>query len=172
MDTCRLRIKIGPYEMEAEGPRDFVETHYGSFSERIPKTTQLVPVNPPGHRTEVPGADDGARFTPLFHLEPNGTKLSLTVKPAGESAELDGLLLVLLGHKETRGIDTVSADELLFGLKQSGYPIDRTDRIAAKAEADGFLTKTGVRRGTRYRLTVPGLSRAKATAEGLIENLA
>ncbi len=46
MDTCRLRVKIGPYEMEAEGPREFVEKHYGSFSERIPQTNQIVPVQP------------------------------------------------------------------------------------------------------------------------------
>ena len=172
METCRLRVKIGPYEMEAEGPRDFVEKHYGSFSERIPQNTQLATAP-----TAIPTAGAAGEpasespLTPIFHQESNGRMLILTAKPSGDAAELDGVLLLLLGHKELRGVELVSADELLYGLKQSGFAVDRTDRIAARAEEQGLLTKTGIRRGTRYRLTIPGVTRAKRAAQELLEQV-
>lgn len=174
MDTCRLRVKIGPYEMEAEGPRDFVEKHYGSFSERIPTTNALatVPAAPSGATGIAPEFAAESPLAPIFHQDPNGRMLSLTARPSGDSSELDGLLLILLGHKEIRGEELVSSDELLFGLKQSGYTIERADRVAIRGESQGLLTRTGVRRGTRYRLTVPGIARAKKTAEELLEQVA
>ncbi len=171
MDTCRLRVKIGPYEMEAEGPRDFVEKHYGSFSERIPQTTQLAPVSAAASGTPGGESPSESPLAPIFHQESNGRMLSLTAKPSGDDTELDGVLLLLLGHKELRGMELVSSDELLYGLKQSGYTVDRADRIAIRAEDQGLLTRTGVRRGTRYRLTVPGLARARRVAEGVLEQV-
>jgi hypothetical protein len=172
MDTCRLRVKIGPYEMEAEGPRDFVEKHYGSFSERIPQSTQLATV-PAVIPSVAPMAEVGSEspLASIFHQESNGRLLSLTARPSGDAAELDGVLLILLGHKELRGVDLVSADELLYGLKQSGYAIERTDRIADRAVGQGLMTRTGIRRGTKYRLTVPGIARAKKTAQELLEQV-
>src|SRR5208282_1857734 len=131
METCRLRVKIGPYEMEAEGPRDFVEKHYSSFSERIPQTTQLATV-PAAATGMVPqsGELSESPLAAIFHQESNGRMLSLTAKPSGDTSELDGVLLLLLGHKELRGMELVSSDELLYGLKQSGYAVERADRIA------------------------------------------
>jgi len=173
MDQCRLRIKIGPYEMEAEGPRDFVEKHYGSFSEQIPQQTQLA-VRPQTGTTDTASTIEAPSESPLvaiFHQESNGRMLSLTAKPSGDSSEVDGLLLLLLGHKEIRGVDLVSSDELLYGLKQSGYNLERADRIAIRAQDQGFLTRTGIRRGTRYRLTVPGGARAKQIAQELLEQV-
>jgi hypothetical protein len=174
MDTCRLRVKIGPYEMEAEGPRDFVEKHYGSFSERIPQQgTQLATVPIAANPVATPGAEvlTESTLAPIFHQESNGRMLILTAKPSGDSSEVDAVLLLLLGHKEIRGVDLVSSDELLYGLKQSGYPVERADRIAARAREQGFLIPTGVRRGTRYRLTVPGTTRAKRVAQELLEQV-
>lgn len=169
MDTCRLRVKIGPYEMEAEGPRDFVEKHYGSFSERIPQNTQLAPrpesptnalrpVNTEGAATESPLAS-------IFHQDNNGRLLSLVGRPSGENRELDAALLILLGHKELRSVDDVSADDLLYGLKQTGYTIDRADRVMVRGENQGLVRRSGIRRGTKYRLTVPGIAKAKAVGQ-------
>jgi hypothetical protein len=163
MDTCRLRVKIGPYEMEAEGPRDFVEKHYGSFAERIPQNTQLAAV--PKTPTAAEDAPQNA-YASIYRVE--GKFVTLTAKPSGDDQELDGLLLVLLGYKEMQGTDTVSADELLYGMKQSGFGLDRTDRLAARAEGHNLITKTGVRRGTRYRLTNPGAERAKTVADNTV----
>ncbi|MGB7754295.1 MAG: hypothetical protein WCF88_22270 [Candidatus Acidiferrales bacterium] len=172
MDTCRLRVKIGPYEMEAEGPRDFVEKHYGSFSERIPVNTQLatMPESPSAVGPTGLASLEDSPYTAIFRAE--GKFVTLTARPSGKDAELEGMLLILLGNKELSGTDLVSADGLLYGLKQSGFAIDRTDRLAARAEEQGLITKTGIRRGTRYRLTNPGTERAKAIAGGLMLNLA
>lgn len=163
MDTCRLRVKIGPYEMEAEGPREFVEKHYGSFAERIPQNTQLAPVPKTTTRVDDPPPNP---YASIFRTE--GKFVTLTAKPSGDDQELAGLLLVLLGYKEMQDADTVSADELLYGMKQSGFGLDRTDRLAARAEGQNLITKTGVRRGTRYRLTNPGAERAKAIADNTV----
>jgi hypothetical protein len=172
MDTCRLRIKIGPYEMEAEGPRDFVEKHYSSFSEKIPQSNQLAtlpaPQSPTGP-TGLPSLEESA-FAPIFR--PEGKFVTLTARPPGKDQDLDGMLLVLLGYKEIRGADLVSADELLYGMKQSGFGLDRTDRLAARANDQNLITKTGVRRGTRYRLTNPGIERARAVGRDLLLTVA
>jgi len=174
MDTCRLRVKIGPYEMEAEGPRDFVEKHYGSFSEKIPQSTQLAPrPESPANPLSPPNANKVTAESPLasiFHQEDTGRLLSLVGRPSGENRELDAALLILFGHKELKGLDDVSADELLFGLKQTGYNIDRADRVMVRGENQGLVRRSGIRRGTKYRLTVPGIARAKAVGQE-IQNL-
>ena len=172
MDTCRLRVKIGPYEMEAEGPRDFVEKHYGSFSERIPQAGQLATVpeaQSPTGPTGLPSLEESP-FAAIFRAE--GKFVTLTARPSGKEQDLDGMLLILLGHKEMKGIDLVSADELLYGLRRSGFGIDRADRLASRAEEQKLITKVGVRRGTRYRLTIPGAERAKSIAGDLLITVA
>jgi hypothetical protein len=165
METCRLRVKIGPYEMEAEGPREFVEKHYGSFSDRIPQTNQLatLPQSAPQGDTALQVDSD---FASIFRVDGKG--VTLTAKPAGEDRELSGFLLILFGYKELKGAEQVSSDDVLYGLKQSGFGIDRADRLAIRAEGQALITKTGIRRGTRYRLTNPGLERAKKLAQDLI----
>jgi hypothetical protein len=171
MDTCRLRVKIGPYEMEAEGPRDFVEKHYGSFSERIPQTgQQIVPVHQ-NQQATAPNEGLGvgsldSEFRDIYKVD--GKIVTLTSKPTGTDSEFDGLLLILFGQREMRGNDLVSADELLNGMKQSGFTVDRTDRLAGRAEAAGLITRAGVRRGTKYRLTNPGVDRAAKAAQQLL----
>jgi hypothetical protein len=169
MAECRLRVKIGPYEMEAEGPRDFVEKHYGSFSERIPANNELVPV--PGREAPIPGPkiSGDSPYGSIFHVE--GDMVSLTARPSGENTELHGALLILFGHKELNGSDLVSADQLLYGLKQSGFAVERADRVIARGVEQGLVTKSGVRRGTRYRLTNAGAIRAKQVAVEVLETV-
>jgi len=173
MAECRLRVKIGPYEMEAEGPRDFVEKHYGSFSERIPTNsqTQLVPVSGREASPAPASASGESSFARIFHTD-NGGMLSLTARPSGENAELDAALLVLFGYKELAGADLVSADQLVHGLRQSGFAVERADRIMTFGVNQGLATKSGVRRGTRYRLTNQGALRARSVGQALLETLA
>jgi hypothetical protein len=163
MDTCRLRVKIGPYEMEAEGPRDFVEQHYSSFSERIPQSSQLavVPKAAAGATEESEPATE-SEYSSIFKVE--GRYVIITAPPTGDERELEGFLLVLLGHKEMRGEDLVSADVLLYGMRQSGINIERADRLADRAQGQNLINRTGVRRGTQYRLTSIGIQRARVIA--------
>jgi hypothetical protein len=69
-----------------------------------------------------------------------------------------------------RNVDSVSTDDLLAGMKQSGFTVDRLDRIVKGIDA--LVIRTGVKRGTKYRLTNPGLVRAKAIAERLLKTVA
>jgi hypothetical protein len=156
--------------MEAEGPRDFVEKHYGSFSERIPQTTTQLATIPESPASAAIAAPIDSTYADIFRVQ--GKFVTLTAPTAGKDAELDGMLLILLGHKELRNKELVSADELLYGMKQSGFAIERTDRLAGQAKELGYLTKTGIRRGTEYRLTNPGFVRAKAVADRQLANVA
>lgn len=165
MDTCRLRVKIGPYEMEAEGPREFVEKHYGSFSDRIPQTNQLATLPQPATQVDTPSQQD-SNFAPIFRVDGKG--VTLTARPRGEDQDLNGFLLILFGYKELKGTEFVTADEVLYGMKQSGFGIERADRLASRAYTQNLITKDGVRRGTRYRLTNPGIERAKALGEEIL----
>jgi hypothetical protein len=165
METCRLRVKIGPYEMEAEGPREFVEKHYGSFSDRIPKTNQLATLPQAGPQTETSAGVD-SDFASIFRVDAKG--VTLTARPKGDDQDLNGFLLTLFGYKELKGTDQVSADEVLYGMKQSGYGIERADRVALRAVEKNLIVRTGIRRGTRYRLTNPGIEAAKTLAKELI----
>lgn len=110
-------------------------------------------------------------LAPIFQQDGKGKLLSLTAKPSGDATELDAVLLLLLGHKELRGADLVSADELLYGLRQSGYSVDRADRIVDRGESQGFVHRSGVRRGTRYRITNQGVTKAKVVAQELLNQV-
>jgi len=43
MDICRLRLKLGPYEFEAEGPQDYVEKQREIFLDRVDASRNSAP---------------------------------------------------------------------------------------------------------------------------------
>ena len=77
-------------------------------------------------------------------------------------------LLVMFGQKTSRNNDTVTASELRDGLEHSGYRFARVDRLMQPLCDEGLVIKIGTRKGTRYRLTNPGLARATSEAEKAI----
>jgi hypothetical protein len=77
----------------------------------------------------------------------------------------------MLGQKDLRANVTVTGQEIGDGLAQSGREVPRVDRIMDQALRDSQVLKTGVKRGTRYRLTNLGLSKALAIASELIASL-
>ena len=101
-------------------------------------------------------------------LHVSGRVVSLTALP--KSTE-DAALLIMLGHKDLRNNVSVTGQEIGDGLAQSGRPVPRVDRIMDKALTEAFVLKTGVKRGTRYRLTNQGLLKALNVAKGLVDSL-
>jgi len=83
----------------------------------------------------------------------------------------DAALLIMLGQKDLRNNVSVTGQEIGDGLDQSGLPVPRVDRVMDKALEEAFVLKTGIKRGTRYRLTNQGLSKALNIAKDLIASL-
>jgi hypothetical protein len=173
MAEYKIRVKVGANEFDAEGPKEFVEDLFKKFEALVAgKTTPALPVMKTGAATEtnLSHSVDMLTESPLakaFNLE--GNRISLIGRFDGEDRELDAALLVLLGHKELKGVDAVSADELLYGLQQTGYTVERADRLMKRGKSRGLLNFHGIRRGTKYRLTVPGITKARELGKELLD---
>lgn len=169
MADYKIRVKVGANEFDAEGPKEFVEELFRRFEALVNSKASLFPVTPSKTEADKTHSVDAfveSPFAAAFHQE--GNRISLVGRFDGEERELDAALLILFGYKELRNADTVSADELLYGLKQTGYSVERADRLMKRGHASGLLNFSGVRRGTRYRLTVPGIAKAKELGKELL----
>ena len=172
MSEYKLRVKIGINEFDAEGPKEFCEELFKRFEVLVNAKIPMIPAVPGTPHADFSHSGNmliESQFAKAFHLE--GDRISLIGRFEGDDRELDAALLILLGHKEINGADSVTADELIYGLKQTGYTIDRADRLMRRGQSRGLLNFSGVRRGTKYRLTVPGITRAKELAKELLDLL-
>jgi hypothetical protein len=164
MGEYRLKIKIGAHEFEAEGPADAVAKQFKDFKELI---ASLPETSAPAIPNGIPPASVAVNSLPapvsaldkIFKAE--GRVVSLTALPATVA---DAALLLLLGQREYRKNEASTSSEISDGLSQSGYTPGRIDRIMEDFVGDGWVIKTGVRRGTRYRLTNQGLLKAQKLA--------
>ncbi len=172
MDTTRIKVKIGDNEFEAEGPVETVVAQFDAFKSILSSTgiqkkpsNNGVPVDPVEKQAEIKEPPH-VPIEKILHVA--GRVVSLTALPA---STLDAALLLLLGHKDMRNNVSVTGQEIGDGLAQSGRPVPRVDRIMERAIADAHVLKTGIKRGSRYRLTNQGLLKALAIANDLIANL-
>jgi hypothetical protein len=183
MDVYKLRVKLGADEFEAEGSQDYVETQRDFFISRIDKAGAHI-----DHK-EKPAADTKkGEHSPTGKVDSkppvnnlpvsleamgkivhqNENLITLTAMPGGDNAEGDALLLLLLGHKVLRNEDLILAGDLVAGMKQSGFSsVDRMDRVVLKV-GSSFVSSVGNRKGKKYRLLNPGVTKAKELAEKLI----
>ena len=163
--SSRLKIKIGDHEFEAEGPAEAVQAQFDAFKELIAQAPErkglesverLQPVPVPKYTSQL-------RLDSIMKTE--GRVVSLTAR-----ANLleDAILLIILGQKTFRSIDGVTGSEIVDGLKVSGQPADRIDRVITKLSDDGHVIITGVRRAKRYRLTNQGSAKAQEIAKAMI----
>lgn len=160
----RLKIKIGNHEFEAEGPTETVQAQFSVFKELIAQAPELnglesVEQQPP----PVPKNNSQLRLDSIMKTE--GRVVSLTARA---TLLEDAILLIILGQKTFRSIDGVTGSEIVDGLKVSGQPPDRIDRVITKLSDDGHVIITGVRRAKRYRLTNQGSAKAQEIAKAMI----
>lgn len=163
MDKYRLKIKIGEHEFEAEGPVEEVRSQFQSFKDIIANTPrQIDTAEKSTNRGEVRVASPGDRNAQLDKIcRVDGRVVSLTVKPESEAT---AAILVMLGQKNYRDNETVTASQIKDGLEQSGYRPGRVDRIMQPLVDEGSVIRIGQRKGTRYRFTNQGLAKARITA--------
>lgn len=172
MDSTRIKVKIGNNEFEAEGPVETVHAQFEVFKQLLssaPTVSQLAangnPVNPVEKQPQ-PVEPPHIAIEKVLHAA--GRIVSLTALPA---SPVDAALLIMLGHKDLRNHVSVTGQEIGDGLAQSGRPVPRVDRVMDKAIEDAYVLKTGIKRGTRYRLTNQGVLKALAIATDLLATL-
>jgi hypothetical protein len=172
METTRIKVKIGDHEFEAEGPTEIVTRQFEAFKEMISTDSRII-AGPGSGKTAITlqameklASAAHVPIEKVMHV--SGRVISLTALP--QSIE-DAALLIMLGQKDLRNNLTVTGQEIGDGLAQSGRPVPRVDRIMEKAIHEAFVLKTGIKRGTRYRLTNQGLSKALNVSKELIESL-
>jgi hypothetical protein len=165
MEPYRLKIKIGEHEFEAEGPAEVVQAQFVAFKEMI--NSVPAPAQPTtGRPAEEKTVPNQTPHLPLERiLKAEGRVVSLTAKC--ETVD-EAVLLILLGQKEMRSNQEVTGSEIMDGLTQSGYRLNRVDHLLNKLETDGNTITMGIHRGRRYRLSNTGLTRAVAVAKEVI----
>jgi hypothetical protein len=192
MDLFKLRLKIGVNEFEAEGSEEYIKSERQIFLGSITAEEnqddgadlkeELGKVPPASGNSggltagDASGAPAPSLPIPLADMSRLATQdksdkdlIVLTALPQdAETQKQDALLLLLLAHKLIRGVDNVKSTDALNGMKQSGLPVD----LAAVADKMPTLVlKTGVRKGTKYRLSTPGVQKATSVATALLSHV-
>lgn len=186
MDKLKLRVKASDYELEAEGSRDFLNEQYEAFKQLLEGVTQNSvlsgsrqkvgfssardsEVSPLlDERTVVPGQSQAESFRKLLVWDDRTDRVTSRVLPDGPMKEADTVLLLLLGYRELQGLNQISALLLNQGLKAAGFDEVRLDRIMAPYQKARLVLRSGVGKGSRYRLTTRGVKKA----QDLIQTLA
>jgi hypothetical protein len=181
MEPFRLKLKVGQHEFEAEGDQESVERQLAVWRELIASPSSAIPVapSPPPITPPLPPSGEAALPIPPA-VEPRRTEydrlfqhdarvVSLTAMPNGQRIA-DSALLILLGQKIYNNADLVTGQQITDGLAQSGITVERMDRSWGE-HLDVNVLRSGQRRGVKYRLTNPGLAKAKEIANELLSTL-
>jgi len=185
MDKLRLRVKASDYELEAEGSRDFLNEQYEAFKQLLgdmtqksvvsgsrgkmdfpsPRDSRLAPL--PGEKAGIPPNPQGKSFQKLLVWNDRTQRVTSTVLPDGPTRIADTVLLLLLGYRELRGISHASALDLKQGLRSAGFDDFRLDREMAPYLKARLVLRSGVGKGSRYRLTTRGVKQAQELVQTL-----
>ncbi len=172
MEQFRIRLKVGSHEFEAEGDQESVERQLAAWRELISSPSTLAsppPLDTSGAGAPAPnGPSERAQFDKIFRFE--GGLVSLSVPPGGEHRESDAALLLLLGQRIYNGDELVTGSPILAGMARSGLSVPRIDRVFSEMEQ--YVIRVGSHRAVRYRLTNPGLERAREVAFALAKTVA
>lgn len=181
----KLRVKASDYELEAEGSRDFVHEQYEAFKQLLgdvtknhalhgsqdkvdfssPRDSRVPPL--PGEKTAVPETSQAKSFQKLLVWNDRTQRVKSTVLPDGPTRIADTVLLLLLGYRELRGLSQISALLLNQGLRSAGFDDYRLDREIAPYLKARLVLRSGVGKGSRYRLTTRGVKRAQELVQSL-----
>jgi hypothetical protein len=182
MEPYKLRIKIGPHEFEAEGPKDAVVEQFEAWTAIITSPESLRhPVSPTTPDTTPPGfegplSSEVGPFSPadllkIFNIDDKRKLVTLRHLPIGEDRHREAVLLTLYGFLRCGNTDEVMVTKLKSALEAAGSAPDRIDRVAEPYRQDGLLVKGGSGKGGKYRLTNTGKSRAEELIRRQLEHL-
>ena len=178
-NNFRLKIKVGPYEFDAEGPHDVVQAQFQAFQELIAKSPQPISVTlapePNGtgpSEPSEPSRDSEQMVESNLNriMKVEGRIVSLTARP---QAIEDSALLLIYGQRMLRNNEAPTGSEVIDGAIATGrLDLGRTDRLFEKLARQGEVIMIGERRGKRYRLTNSGMAKARQIAAELIATVA
>jgi hypothetical protein len=170
MEPYRLKLKVGEHEFEAEGSEEAVQRQFEMWKDLIataPRQKDATPVNDPNQEKNLENTDLPRALEKIMRAD--GRIVSLTAPPelAPEAA-----LLILLGQRQLRSNEAVTGNEMMEGMQQSGFRLARVDRILENLATDGSIIRSGAHRGTRYRLSNIGFTRAQGIARSVLGRIA
>lgn len=177
MDTYKLRIKVGPHEFEAEGPKDEVTAQFEAWKELIKSFPETSRANNQtlskvaGVATEVRTPEGFTATWDIFNIDDKRKLVTLRVHPTGEQKFADAALLILYGYRQANQQEEVLVTKLKESMEVSGLRPGRVDRTVAPHINAGFLMKAGLGKGGKYRLTNTGFAKADEMAKILFEKL-
>jgi hypothetical protein len=178
MDNYRLKVKLGDFEFDAEGPHDVVQTQFLAFQEMVAKLPTApsavnvsTPVNAPtptGANTDTTPPKNDTSVDSLLSkiMKVENRVVSLTAAPPNVD---DAALLLLYGQRMMRDNETATGSEIVDGLMATGgLDIGRSERLFERIARNGDLIMIGERRGKKYRLTNAGVNKARQIAANMI----
>ncbi len=189
MEAFKLETTIAGHEFRGEGPQEVVQAQFQAWLDVVKAITAAAPAavavaptpavepsNGNGAGTRAPvvaGMDDEQLRTAFSEDVRNGRKLvTLRFAPQGENRAQTAMILLLFGFKQLAAIDEVPVMMLKDALEQSGFRIDRVDRIAYLPVRQGLVLKGGKKGpGGSYRLTNQGFTRAAADLRQMLEQM-
>lgn len=191
MESFRLKLKVGQHEFEAEGDQETVAAQLAIWKELIAGPSGQTPIAPTLPSATANGPAMVAPITtestpaaatssangdiPRVDLDKlfqqDGRLVYLTALPTGERRIADAAMLLLLGQRVYNSTDLVTGSQILDGLERSGLgTFERADgTLGDYVEPQKYVIRSGVRRGVKYRLTPPGLAKAKEIAKELLK---
>jgi len=165
MSESRLKIKFGEYEFEAEGSAESVERHWESFKKLVAPETEPPPAIEMMRQSQKENPPAPLELDRIMRTQ--GRIVSL-----GVSAKIDdAVLLLLLGQGQLRQTSIISGAEIMGGLRESGFRIQRADNILARHAAQGNIIAIGRFRTRRYQLSKVGFERGQQIARQLISQV-
>ncbi len=185
MDKLKLRVKASDYELEAEGSRDFLNEQYEAFKQLLEDVAQKPVVSKSREKIDIPSSRESETpplpdkksvehpsspaksFQKLLVWDDRSQRVKSTVLPDGPMKIAETVLLLLLGYRELRGLSQVPALALNHALKAAGFDDYRLDREMAPYLKARLVLRSGVGKGTRYRLTTRGVKKAQKLVQTL-----
>jgi hypothetical protein len=190
--TTKVTASVGASQFNMEGREEIVTAAFHAWLNAVnqPATHHpRTPVAPMGQTTTMQGGtplplveqprDDGNgavtanTYTKIFGMDDRTRVLTLKIRPEGDTAEADALLLLLYGYRQLTQTDEVLVGKLKDSLALTGgLGVGRIDRIIGRYVDDRLVLKVGKQGpGGKYRLTQTGLARAEMLAKSLSEHI-
>lgn len=161
VDNYRLKIKMGAFEFEAEGPRDSVDARFADFK-------SLIKTAPP-----VVASNDTSL---LYRIDRERSHISLRVLPPSGDGVIrqtaNAILLLLLGYNDHLSSPNAPVLALAKAIRESGLTnVKRLSTAFPLLQKDGLALKKGSGKGTYYQISNPGISFAKNLSQTILSKV-
>ncbi len=121
----------------------------------------------PDYKRNVAGRSPTKSFQKLLVWNDRTQRVTSTLLPDGPTRIADTVLLLLLGYRELRGLSQISALLLNQRLRSAGFDDYRLDREMSPYQKARLVLRSGVGKGSRYRLTTRGVKKAQELVQTL-----